>query len=944
MASGRGSGLSIKTNQVYCRTGDTLSGDVHFFVVLGSQSKPVSSLVVVFDAYESSSSAGDVEPPKNMSSTKTVPSGKGKKRIYFAETAVLTTFTPEKQPTVGTHTYPFSFRVPPDGPPSCVFKSGKVKVEYRLTAFLTVANHPKVKLHKLKHVVRVGRPYLLEPVTPIDKKTVIKGKGNKADLQLDLALDKKTACPGDTVSSHIFIYNVSRKSVQYLELKLRQVLRFGSKTEKCTLLAQTVKEGFPIRKEEYDAHIPLCIPSFLDVQPSVVNAQQINCVYHISAKAIVSMGSNIKVHVPLSLSSFPPCESVSAPTSKFKFPAQIAAEKARAEDALTGRILMQDALSAMDSMMSEIESYSMFAAAGQLATKIEVPPNTTLESSSHEVTACTANVGGIIAQLEQAATKPAQAVLGEKAKLLADLLRQLCSSLHICCSTMRDTVSCQGAYAAIKAFTIAGQQLILASKDMQQYSTDALVVKSFNLAKQAVTGSARDIDNFIANSTDKIGAKLLDDMKVILTKIAPKTPTVRGKTSFINVTTALNQLKSAIVDLKNSFERPYDQPEAAQAQITQSTKAVIDAMQLLFDLIEELPLETSRPIVENVKSTRAVLINYLDTFAKGCIQASLINEVNTALESSLQVLETSVGSAKAATAALRGSSGGAPPPPPSVPPPPPPSSPPPIPPREASLTTSARTSSATPATPGNAEEEMQLLAAEMEALARAFSSSPAASGVRASASSSAAAAIAVNEETGQFASYVAMVANASAAIVTAAARAQKNIGTVRKGAVYNRDNQWSEGLLSAAKCVAECTKELVAACNACVNGDQSVDETRLVATCKTIASTTAQLVASCKVKTAPGSEDQVAVVQAAGGVAKATAQLVTHVKSTMSAPSAPTNTPEVESQLRSTTGTKVKELEQQMRILQLEKQLEDARKDMLSSRKSSYVTKTTSSS
>lgn len=85
------------------------------------------------------------------------------------------------------------------------------------------------------------------------------------------------------------------------------------------------------------------------------------------------------------MASFPPQELSKDTVSKFRFPAQIAAEKARQHDELTGRILLQvtvlynititgkDALSLMDSIISEIDSYSVLAAAGQLAEKIEIP-------------------------------------------------------------------------------------------------------------------------------------------------------------------------------------------------------------------------------------------------------------------------------------------------------------------------------------------------------------------------------------------------------------------------------------------------------------------------------------------------------------------------------------------------------------------------------------------
>lgn len=86
------------------------------------------------------------------------------------------------------------------------------------------------------------------------------------------------------------------------------------------------------------------------------------------------------------------------------------------------------------------------------------------------------------------------------------------------------------------------------------------------------------------------------------------------------------------------------------------------------------------------------------------------------------------------------------------------------------------------------------------------------------------------------------------------------------------NNQWSEGLVSAARMVAAATQSLVEAANALVQGQAS--EERLISAAKQVASSTNQLLVACKVKADPESKTMMRLQNAGNAVKRATDNLV----------------------------------------------------------------------
>jgi talin len=113
-------------------------------------------------------------------------------------------------------------------------------------------------------------------------------------------------------------------------------------------------------------------------------------------------------------------------------------------------------------------------------------------------------------------------------------------------------------------------------------------------------------------------------------------------------------------------------------------------------------------------------------------------------------------------------------------------------------------------------------------------------------------------------------------LVNSATAAQKE--RIEKGRVsnnsslYKRDPTWSQGLISAAKAVAQATAMLVSTANDAVAG--KVDEESLIAASKAVASSTAQLVAATRAKSDPNSPTQIKLGLAAKAVTDATSYVV----------------------------------------------------------------------
>lgn len=178
---------------------------------------------------------------------------------------------------------------------------------------------------------------------------------------------------------------------------------------------------------------------------------------------------------------------------------------------------------------------------------------------------------------------------------------------------------------------------------------------------------------------------------------------------------------------------------------------------------------------------------------------------------------------------------------------------------------------------------------------------------------------------------------ASSALVRAANAAQRELidqGKVAKRPLTSSDDgQWSEGLISAARLVAAATHSLVEAAQNLVQGVGT--EEMLISSAKQVASSTAQLLIACKVKSDPNSESGRRLQAAGNAVIKSTDNLVRAAQQAIEG--------EEEHTLRlnrNMVDGMAQEINARSEVLKMERQLEEARNKLTAIRHAKYRQKT----
>jgi len=185
------------------------------------------------------------------------------------------------------------------------------------------------------------------------------------------------------------------------------------------------------------------------------------------------------------------------------------------------------------------------------------------------------------------------------------------------------------------------------------------------------------------------------------------------------------------------------------------------------------------------------------------------------------------------------------------------------------------------------------------------------------------------------------ITNAIARLIQAATESQKEIVAQGKGSssaqqFYKKNNRWTEGLVSAAKAVAFATNLLIESADGVLSGTHSLEQ--LIVASNEVAAATAQLVAASRVKASLMSKTQDRLELAAKAVTEAVKALVRQVKA-VSAKQAENE--EVDYGSMATLEFKKREMEQQVDILKLEKELGAARHRLGQMRRAGYHTNET---
>ncbi|KAI0328524.1 cytoskeleton assembly control protein [Cubamyces sp. BRFM 1775] len=182
------------------------------------------------------------------------------------------------------------------------------------------------------------------------------------------------------------------------------------------------------------------------------------------------------------------------------------------------------------------------------------------------------------------------------------------------------------------------------------------------------------------------------------------------------------------------------------------------------------------------------------------------------------------------------------------------------------------------------------------------------------------------------------ITNAIARLIKAATESQQEIVAQGKGAsttqqFYKRNNRWTEGLISAARSVAFATNLLIESADGVLSGTHTLEQ--LIVASNEVAAATAQLVAASRVKANLMSKTQERLELAAKAVTEACRALVKQVK-TISAKQAQEE--DVDYKNMAVLEFKRREMEQQVEILRLEKELGAARHRLGAMRRAGYHT------
>lgn len=155
-----------------------------------------------------------------------------------------------------------------------------------------------------------------------------------------------------------------------------------------------------------------------------------------------------------------------------------------------------------------------------------------------------------------------------------------------------------------------------------------------------------------------------------------------------------------------------------------------------------------------------------------------------------------------------------------------------------------------------------------------------------------------------------------------------------RAAFYKKNNRWTEGLISAAKAVATSTNLLIETADGVISGRGKNLEQLIVAS-NDVAASTAQLVAASRVKASFASKTQERLEEASKAVTGACRALVRRVQDIIASRDREEGE-DVDYSKLSGHDFKVREMEQQVEILQLENALASARTRLGEMRKISY--------
>ncbi|EGC30476.1 hypothetical protein DICPUDRAFT_50735 [Dictyostelium purpureum] len=568
-----------------------------------------------------------------------------------------------------------------------------------------------------------------------------------------------------------------------------------------------------------------------------------------------------------------------------------------------GEILSDAAIDNIRKVISDLDGYSLFAAAGQLEN--DQSSQTTMNESAKQQHLKNLQKD-IILQSKMlivsgsqlvGSSKGTQEHLGAATTKVASTVADLVKTAKDIASVLSDHESQEDILGASKALSISCQQMVLATKDAQRFKKDATAFRSLGKSAEAI---AEAVGQFLTSIYTAIadagkGIKELEKSIVQVSSYHEKPEAVLSNKDATAETLAQSarDLAKSSIDIVTSYQTSQEDLVKSSQTVVENVKSFIANSKHVVSLLGPNDEELRNKANEKVKATTGDILNLMkavkDQDKNG---TAVISDCSRAIAEGVQSLVS-------LSKQLPGGQ---------------------------NIIVEDDVLEDLEAL---AEDELMACARSIEeATARLLASRPESKAKHGKIDAEGIAATIV-DASGSIAKAVAKLVHSAA--VAQSKRREDQIAT---GSVYKQDPTWSNGLISAAKSVGAATHRLVEAAIKSAKGN--AEEEELIATARAVAAATALLVSASRAKSGDNYQQQSAhhhLSQAAKQVALATQDLVAAAKA---ATMFEEQQKEEEDQEYGFTGSKVKELEQQMKILKLEKELESARRTMLNSRKQNY--------
>eukprot|EP01117_Protostelium_nocturnum_P013126 TRINITY_DN487_c0_g1_i1.p1 TRINITY_DN487_c0_g1~~TRINITY_DN487_c0_g1_i1.p1 ORF type:complete len:2445 (+),score=1078.48 TRINITY_DN487_c0_g1_i1:119-7453(+) len=553
-----------------------------------------------------------------------------------------------------------------------------------------------------------------------------------------------------------------------------------------------------------------------------------------------------------------------------------------------GEVLLDESLTTINDIIADIDAAALFAAAGQLEAEPGAPSGSPSELQRALIETAKL-LAGNSSQLV-GSTKSTREAFGQSAKTLSQSLGRLGALSKALTSALSDLNVQQQLLTSAKAISVASQQLVFAGKDVQRYKGDAATTATLNKGSQALAEAITNVIN-VAQNSEAENAKGIQELNAARNGIQGLLD------GYANVTPAQSNAKDVVKSARAFAVASADLASSSnKGTVAEASKAAVEASK---DLIEKtkgagsaVGGDTNAKLTSSTKDIVSTMLTLINALKDQCMFGNAQQQISDSSSSVADKLSELMNAVKS------------------------------LPGGEVESLQEAG---------GNLDE-----AASRELSAAAKVISDVAAALLAARPQKKVNANGIGFETDNVAAAIydaaIAIAKATQTLVQYAAVSQsERVQMQQKNPiVYKADPMWANGLISAAKQVAGATQQLVRSANDAVNGTGREEELEAVA--KLVSSATAQLVAASRAKSAQGSKSHSDLSDSAKIVASATNMLVKAAKDWSKL-----KEDEIEQDMANNyTGSAVKQLEQQMKVLKLEKELEKARKAMLDTRKGEY--------